>query len=174
MRWLDARRVRFVRLTGCLHGRLSRRAAVAAARMNRGPGAVPIPWRRAAADRPRRDRVQSGRQGSAEVGGRRSRRARREPDSVAGARIEHVRQVQAGRGCPVSPARLPHRGVRRRCRPARLPTADSETSIRRLCTLRSATAKLSDEVFELIVGNVRVAPRRHIRPALAGCLLQSL
>lgn len=34
-------------------------------------------------------------------------------------------------------------------------------------------AKLSDEVFELIVGYVRVPPRRNIRPALASCLLQS-
>jgi len=33
---------------------------------------------------------------------------------------------------------------------------------------------LSNEVFELIVGNVRVPPRRNVRPALAGCLLQSL
>ena len=33
--------------------------------------------------------------------------------------------------------------------------------------------KLSDEVFELVVGNVRVPPRRNIRPALAGSLLQS-
>jgi len=32
---------------------------------------------------------------------------------------------------------------------------------------------LSDEVFELIVGNVRVSARRNIRPALASCLLQS-
>ena len=194
------------RLTGSLHGRVStraereetidRRAAVATARMNRDPGAVPIPWRRAAPDRPRRGGVQGGRPGSAEVGERRSRRAQHEPDSVAGARIEHVRQVQAERDCPVSRARMPHRGVRRRsnsdsavgqahrtahasrrgcrrCRPARLPTADSETSIHRLCTLRSAMTKLSDEVFELVVGNVRVPPRRNIRPALAGCLLQS-
>jgi hypothetical protein len=40
--------------------------------------------------------------------------------------------------------------------------------------LRSAPTKLSDEVFELIVGNVRVPPRRDIRPALADRLPQSL
>ena len=108
-----------------------------------------------------------------------------------------MRQVQAERDCPVSPARSPHRGVRqrsgfrsevgrarrtahasrqgcRRCRPARHPTADSETSACRLCALRSAKTKLSDKVFKLVVCNIRAPPRRNIRPALAGCPLQSL
>jgi uncharacterized membrane protein len=40
--------------------------------------------------------------------------------------------------------------------------------------LRSAPTQLSDEVFELIVGNVRVPPRRNISPAFAGCLSQRL
>ncbi|OUM00786.1 hypothetical protein A8M77_19015 [Variovorax sp. JS1663] len=33
---------------------------------------------------------------------------------------------------------------------------------------------MSDEVFELIIGNIRVPPSGHIRPALTRCLLQGL
>ena len=98
----------------CCDRTVDQRASATAPGTYRGPGAVPVPWRRAAPGRPRPGRARIGRQERGAVGGRPPHRVSCGPGSVEGAKIAHLPRVRAARDCPVRRAGLPRRGALRR------------------------------------------------------------